>query len=295
MTKGYVLIHRKIFDMPEFKNKEFSEREAWIYLICEASHSNYSKDLNGKLVELKRGELSISIRFLAQRFRWSKSKVERFLKMLEDNKMIKRDTLLGHLSGQQTGHLTICAYDTYQKVRDTNRDTFRDTLLGQNTINYNTTKNYTTTHDTNVSCSDSEKSENQPDKKPPAKKKTKPVNKDQKPAIDFWCEQYEIIIGYKYDFRGVADAQVVNRLTKTFGLELFKIIAIEFLKSTDPWILKTGKSLAILSGCANKIVQTIRDKETGMDSYSDNTRHNLKIISEWIREEEEKDARKRAK
>lgn len=82
---------------------------------------------------LDRGELAASRRFLARRWNWSKSKVGRFLKRLEDEGEIERlgtvdppEHLAGHLAGQQATHLKVCDYSRFEVFRDTYRDTNRD-------------------------------------------------------------------------------------------------------------------------------------------------------------------------
>jgi hypothetical protein len=124
MRRGYIRLYRKIQDCEVLKekNKRYSKLEAWIYLILSESQGI---DGNG----LKRGEFEVSIRYLAEKWRWSKSAVERFMADLQkgDDPMIKRlGHLAGHLAGQSAGHFIICKYDTYNPTRDSQRDTSRD-------------------------------------------------------------------------------------------------------------------------------------------------------------------------
>lgn len=59
--------------------------------------------------ELKKGQLEGSVRFLAKRWRWGKTSVERFLEKLENSGRIR----VGHLPGHLAGQITICKYKVY--------------------------------------------------------------------------------------------------------------------------------------------------------------------------------------
>jgi hypothetical protein len=65
--------------------------------------------ISGFIVRWQRGQVLASIRYLADRWGWTKSKAERFLILLRDEKMIKTETAAGTI---QT-IITICNYDIY--------------------------------------------------------------------------------------------------------------------------------------------------------------------------------------
>ncbi len=125
-------VSRAIFDHPAFAKEPFTEREAWLFLISEAAWRPTTIRVGSVQVDLKRGQCAHSIRFLADRWAWSKSRVDRFFGRL------KIGTMIGTAAGQGVTVVTICNYDEYQKVglpeRDGNRDTERDssgTAAGQ--------------------------------------------------------------------------------------------------------------------------------------------------------------------
>ena len=68
--------------------------------------------IKGQLIEVERGEIVYSYETWANRWKINKSKVLRFLKMLEKDSMIllKSETV--------TTRITICKYDTYQGERN---------------------------------------------------------------------------------------------------------------------------------------------------------------------------------
>lgn len=71
---------------------------------------------------LERGELRASVRFLANRWNWSKDRTERFLSDLEEDGEITRETQ----PGRKPGHITICNYNDYDVPRDKRKDASQD-------------------------------------------------------------------------------------------------------------------------------------------------------------------------
>jgi hypothetical protein len=130
MDRGFVILWRKFWDDPDLKTGEpFTPREAWLYLFSNLANGI---ERNG----IPRGEFQVSERFLSKKWLWDKSKVHRFLVMLEKTgkiKGIKRNEVsVNHLSNhqpnQETNHFIICKYDTYQNTRTADRTTNRTTF-----------------------------------------------------------------------------------------------------------------------------------------------------------------------
>ena len=107
---GYVKIGRSVFGHNMFKEEPYTEREGWIWLICGASYKDDTIRIpNTSIVtEVKRGDYVASIRFLATKFKWSNSKVRRFLDRLERGKMVSTVTDTGITK------ITIENYDKWQ-------------------------------------------------------------------------------------------------------------------------------------------------------------------------------------
>jgi len=107
--KGYVLIHRKIWDNVLFCSGErFDRRSAWLYIVMHAQHIEGSFMVKGRLFHVHRGQLFTSIRYLAQIWRWDKTTVSRFLSDIETEKMIT-------VTRTQNGTLiTVLNYNKYQ-------------------------------------------------------------------------------------------------------------------------------------------------------------------------------------
>ena len=107
--RGYILLHRKIWDNEIWKKEEpFDVRSAWIDLLLMVNHEDRSIIINMKRVVVNRGQKWTSVRVLADRWHWSKDRVMRYIKLLENCDMIRLEkTKSGTL-------LTVINYDFYQ-------------------------------------------------------------------------------------------------------------------------------------------------------------------------------------
>ena len=125
---GWIKIDRKIQEHWIF-NDSWKFRN-WIDLILMVNHRDNKVELNGTLFNCKRGETLRSLQTLATRWRCSKSKVRRFLELLQKEDMIrlKNET--------KTTRITICKYDTYQ-IPDTAVKRKRNTDETQTNLNKN--------------------------------------------------------------------------------------------------------------------------------------------------------------
>lgn len=108
--KGWIALHRNIRDHWVYQEKRvFSKYEAWLDLLMDANHQNNKFLFDGQLIEVNRGEFITSVRQLCERWGWSNTKVNRFLKMLEDDQMLIRK------SDSKKTVITIVNYDFYQR------------------------------------------------------------------------------------------------------------------------------------------------------------------------------------
>lgn len=105
---GAVMIARSLFDHEVFAKEPLSEREAWIWLIMEASWKARKKRVGNVVADTQRGQLAASVRFLATAWGWTAPKVQRYLRRLEKMEMIRSDADTG------VTVVTICKYEKYQ-------------------------------------------------------------------------------------------------------------------------------------------------------------------------------------
>ena len=140
---GWVVLSRSILtnylwtsDVP------FDDRSAWIDLILLANREDGAFQVrSGEVIKVPRGSHFTSIRKLAERWHWSKDRVNRFLATLTATQMVTQTrTPTGTL-------LSLVNYDNFQGRRDSNKDTYKDTNKDTHELrttmnNNNTTNNY---------------------------------------------------------------------------------------------------------------------------------------------------------
>jgi hypothetical protein len=108
--RGVFAVDRGLFDHDCFADEPFTEREAWVWLISEASWRARVRRVGRVVVDLKRGQLAASLRFLADKWQWNKDAVDRYLARLRGRDMIATDSATG------INIITICNYDVYQRT-----------------------------------------------------------------------------------------------------------------------------------------------------------------------------------
>jgi hypothetical protein len=108
--RGVFGLDRNVLDHEIFPDVAYSEKEAWIWLIAEAAWKKRTRRVGEYTAKLDRGQLLASVRFLAEKWKWSKSKVERFLNKLKTETMIETRTETGITI------ITVCNYAKYQRV-----------------------------------------------------------------------------------------------------------------------------------------------------------------------------------
>lgn len=114
--QGFIKLSRKFFENALWKeHRQYSRSEAWLDLIQMAGFEDSKYILNNRAIEVQRGEIVASRRFLENRWLWGSTKVTNFLDYLKKEGMInQRQT-----NGQTI--ITLCNYDTYN-ARQTSDD-----------------------------------------------------------------------------------------------------------------------------------------------------------------------------
>ena len=116
--KGYIKIYRDSREHWIWGAKPYDKARAWIDLIMIANHEKKTILFDSRPVTIERGQHMTSLKTLAERWGWTRSKVKRFLDVLKSEQMI--DT-----KRNRNGTLiTIVNYGIYQDSRNTKRNTY---------------------------------------------------------------------------------------------------------------------------------------------------------------------------
>ena len=112
ILSNFLPINRKFFEHPFWKDeRSYSRAEAWLDLIVLARfEESPATDIIGN-VELSwnRGQLPATIRYLAERWQWSRTKVSNFLTLLQKLNMIERSIVHGQTI------ISITNYELYNR------------------------------------------------------------------------------------------------------------------------------------------------------------------------------------
>ncbi len=107
---NYIPISRDLFNHQLWlEDRVYSKFEAWLDLIQMARFEDTKKYIGNNVIEIKRGQIHATYRFLANRCGWSTKKVGGYFELLITEKMVKKET------EEKTGQtlITICNYDKY--------------------------------------------------------------------------------------------------------------------------------------------------------------------------------------
>jgi len=135
-TDGWISIHRKMQGNWVYEEKPYSMFQAWIDILFEVNHENKKVVIKNTVMECGRGESLKSLDTWAERWGWSKSKVRRFLQLLES------DTMVILKSERITTRLSVVNYDTYQGVRNANETQVKRKPTPNNNINKKNTVDF---------------------------------------------------------------------------------------------------------------------------------------------------------
>ena len=89
--QGFLKVSRGYFKGFLWKeNRTFSKAEAWLDLMASARYETTVELINGRMTEVRRGEVPISRRYLEERWKWGSTKVLNFLEMLSVQGLINQ-------------------------------------------------------------------------------------------------------------------------------------------------------------------------------------------------------------
>ena len=130
--RGVFAVDRGVFDHPKFSDdKPLTKLEAWLWLLSAAAWKPISRHISGRRIELQRGQLAASTRFMADRWRWKEPRVRRFLTLLKTD--ADNDAEIDTQTDAGITVITIRKYDRYQRVslpNDARADATTDASVG---------------------------------------------------------------------------------------------------------------------------------------------------------------------
>ncbi len=89
VNEGWVKIHRNIQDNPLWTSEPFNRALAWVDLILLANHKDGYIYVRDHKIQVRRGQVGWSQQRLSKRWRWSITKVRKFLEDLEKEHQVK--------------------------------------------------------------------------------------------------------------------------------------------------------------------------------------------------------------
>lgn len=121
IEKNFFPVNRSLQNHWLWQDKPFSKGQAWIDLLMMANYEEVKTLHKGEIIIYKVGEVNRSKLYLADRWGWDRKKVDRFLAVLEADKMVTVKTTTHGTT------ITVENYSKYNNLRSTNRATDRAT------------------------------------------------------------------------------------------------------------------------------------------------------------------------
>jgi len=106
--EGWIKLHRKTLENPIImQDKEYLA--VWIFLLLNATHSEYDTMFQGQRITLQKGQLITGRKIISKKLNISESKVQRILKTFEIEQQIKQQTT------HQNRLISILNWEMYQQ------------------------------------------------------------------------------------------------------------------------------------------------------------------------------------
>ena len=112
LDNGWIHLHRKIRDNWIWDDPE--KLRAWIDILLMVNHEDKQIPFDGHIITIHKGQRLTSLQKLSERWGWSRNRVDRFLRLLNEAGMVTTNrTPNGTV-------LTVVNWAFYQSKRDTN-------------------------------------------------------------------------------------------------------------------------------------------------------------------------------
>jgi len=107
-NNGWIKLHRRLLDSPRIKDPDWLA--VWIHVLLKATHQPFKANFDGKIVELKPGQLISGRHAIAAGTGVHESKVKRVLQVM------KTDQQIDQQAGVKGSLFTVRNWNTYQEV-----------------------------------------------------------------------------------------------------------------------------------------------------------------------------------
>jgi len=133
--QGWVPIHRQLNDNWLWKDKPFSKGQAWIDILLRVNHKPAKVPIGNQVIEVKEGQTIWSVKDMADKWGWSRKKVDNFLKVLQTELQITKKSTTKYTL------LTVANWELYQaeeqqkNINGTSKEHQRNTNNNDNNNN----------------------------------------------------------------------------------------------------------------------------------------------------------------
>src|SRR5438132_13848093 len=108
---GRFAVSRGVWEHRQLASREFTRREAWLWLVSEAAWRPREIRMRGRRIVLQRGQVAHSERFMAKAWGWSYARVQRFIRRLIAEGMT--DAVTDAVPDAVGRVLSICNYEKF--------------------------------------------------------------------------------------------------------------------------------------------------------------------------------------
>lgn len=128
MAEGWIKLNRSLQDHWLWKDEPYDKARAWIDLIMLANWEDKKTAYKGGIITCKRGDVNLSLSFLAKRWNWDRKTVRRFLDLLQADGMVTTNVTKHRTT------ITLVNYGLYQDIGTTESTTKSATKSQQSPI-----------------------------------------------------------------------------------------------------------------------------------------------------------------
>ena len=264
MATGDIKLNRSITEDPLYRREPFTKWQAWLDLILSACHEPGDMFVRGIKVKMKVGGVYKGAVELAERWKWSRGKVERYITYLSEEKRIVLQ------KSKVISSILIVGYERY----------LIDGEGGQDSTMIQQLMNQMSELRGRMDAKDSEGvEEKKPEPKKPSRKKA--VNPLITKGREVFEKKYSDLFDGAAYYWQAKDAAAMDSLTKkiiyarsqknmsTEEDDVIKALSVLLDSITDQWMLKNF-SVTNISSKYNEIVAQAREALTSKSNGKDN-------------------------